>query len=76
MLVKLIKLIRLKIGVQHLKLMNNVDKTLAQLCRLFVKIECYKAARCVYSLFEKRCPRFDKQVMKCRMLLNDVRTKY
>lgn len=76
MLVKRIKLIRLRIGLKHLKLMNNIDKTLAQLCRLFVKIKCYKVAHCVHSLFEKRCPRFDKQAMKCLILLIDVRTKY
>ena len=58
-----------------LKLMHKTNKLLVRIHWLLGKIHCYKVAHYIYSLIRKRFLRFDKQAMKCRMLLNVIKNK-
>ena len=67
--------IKFKLNFMWLKLMHKADKVLVQIHGLLGKIHCYKVARYIYSLIRKRFLRFDKQVMKCRILLDAIKNK-
>ena len=67
--------IKFKLNFMRLKLMHRTNKLLVRIYWLLGKIHCYKAAHCIDSLIRKRFLRFDKQVMKCRMLLDAIENK-
>lgn len=67
--------LKFELNFMWLKLMLKADTVLVQIHGLLEKIHCYKVAHYIYSLIRKRFLRFDKQVMKCRMLLDAIENK-
>ena len=72
----LVKQIRLKLGLTQLKFINATNNVFIHIQKLFLKINCLKAAYYFNSLVEKRCLHFDSKAIKCQILLEALQTKY
>ena len=56
-----------------LKLIGSIYKSLGIMHKLLGKIYFFRAAACVYHMAEKLDRRFDKQCVKCNLLLTRIK---
>ena len=56
-----------------LKCINRIYKALSRMYNLLGKIYFFRAADCVYHMLEKLDRHFDRQYVKCKLLLTRIK---